>query len=68
MLAHTLGFMLTFGWDYLLPRGLLATDKRLTEHTSTKEAKSILRDKIMEMFSVKTKDYTTNAKKMEQYF
>jgi hypothetical protein len=34
MLSHTLAFMLTFAWDYLLPKALIKLDKRINEQSS----------------------------------
>jgi hypothetical protein len=64
MLAHTIAFMLTFAWDYLVPRAILKLDKRVSEQSSQKEVLPVLRDRILEMFSIKTMDmYASIANK-----
>lgn len=69
MLAHTLAFMLTFAWDYLVPKAILKQEKRITEQSSRKEVTLILRDRVMEMFSIKTMDvYSSIAGKLEHFF
>lgn len=69
MLAHTLAFMLTFAWDYLLPKALMKLDKRITEQSSRNDVSLILRDRVMEMFSIKTMDiYSSIAGKLEHFF
>lgn len=69
MLAHTIAFMLTFAWDYMIPRAILKQEKRISEQSSRKEVTLILRDRVMEMFSIKTMDvYSSIAGRLENYF
>lgn len=36
MLAHTLAFMLSFSWEYMIPTGLLKQEKKLNEQSNRK--------------------------------
>jgi len=36
MLAQSIAFMLTFAWDYAVPRALLRGEKRVNEQSSLK--------------------------------
>ena len=47
MLAHTIAFMLTFAWDYIVPKAILKQEKRISEQSSLKEVLAILRDKVL---------------------
>ena len=70
MLAHTLAFMLSFGWEHIVPMGILKVEKKINEHSSMKEVFGPFRQIIVfEMFSIKTDTiYTHLASKFEDYF
>jgi hypothetical protein len=47
MLAHTIAFMLTFAWDYLIPKALLRQEKRISEQSPLKDVIPVLRDRVL---------------------
>jgi len=69
LLAHTVAFVLCCAWDYILPKAILASDKRINEQSSLKEVMTVIRDKVLEMFLIKSLDiYTPLAGKFEDFF
>jgi len=55
--------MLTFAWDYLIPKAILRQEKRINEQSSLKDVIPVLRDRILEMFSIKTMDIFSSVAK-----
>lgn len=69
IMANTFAFMLAFSWQFIVPTGILKSEKRINEHSSTKEVTPILRERVLEMFSIKTMDiYASVATAFEIYF
>lgn len=69
MLAHTLAFMLSFSWEHVVPTGILKQEKRINEQSQLKDVFPPIRDKVLEMFSIKTMDiYTSLANMFENFF
>jgi hypothetical protein len=69
MLAHTLAFMLSFSWEHIVPFGIIKLDARISEQSQLKEVVSVIRNKILDMFAIKTIDiYTSLANTFENFF
>jgi hypothetical protein len=60
MLAHTLAFMLSFSWDHIIPTGIIKQEKKINEQSQLKDVVSTIRDRVLEMFSIKTMDIYTS--------
>ena len=56
LLAHTVAFVICCAWDYVLPKAILNSDKRINEQSSLKEVMTVVRDKVLEMFLIKSLD------------
>lgn len=69
LLAHTVAFVLCCTWEYIVPKAILSADKRINEQSSLKEVMPVIRDKVLEMFLIKSLDiYAPLATRFEDFF
>ena len=69
LLSHTIAFMLSFAWEYIIPKSILKNEKKICEESKLKDVMPVIRDKIMELFSIKTIEiYTSIGGKLEGFF
>lgn len=56
--------MLVWAWEYVVPKAILKNEFKINEQSSCKDVMTVLRDRVLEMFSIKTLDmYASIANK-----
>ena len=53
MVSHIICSMLVLAWDYIKPEALMRGDKRLTQNSSARDIKRIIKEKVLEIFCIK---------------